>query len=323
VGTEQASVQYAGRSGAAPGQDQIQFTIPSDAITGCYVPVSVVVNSVTSNFASLAVAPAGSACSDGNGFTAAQVQKIQAGGGNTKVATLTLSRTATSGAATVDTGAASFGLYTPSQLASSLGPAQTPSAGGCLVFPFTGSTPAVTDPTQAQALNAGSAISISGPNGAKQLTAAQGGAYSAQLGTYLDPGAYTFSGAGGADVGVIQGQLTMPPAIVWSNASSSASVNRAQGLTVNWTGGDPNGFAIISGYAMVSQGNGGALFSCMTVASAGTFTVPPMVTMALPASGSGGVTLMGASAPVSFTGQGIDVGLATASSGVSQAAAFQ
>jgi uncharacterized protein (TIGR03437 family) len=327
VGTEQASVQYAGRSGNAPGQDQITFTVPPDAINGCYVPVSVVVNNVTSNFASLAVAPQGSACSDGNGFSAAQVQQIQAAGGNTKLATLTLSRTAPSGSATVDSGAAKFGMFTATQIASSLGPWQTPSPGGCLVFPFVGSSPSVSDPTQPQALNAGNAVSISGPKGAKQLTAAQGGSagvYSAQLASgsslYLDPGSYTFTTAGGADVGAITGQIVMPPAIVWSNAASAAGIDRTQGLTVSWTGGDPNGYVDISGYS--SQGGSGAMFTCAAATSAGTFTVPAMVTLALPA-GTGGITVTGATAPVTFSAQGIDIGLATASSAVSQAANFQ
>jgi hypothetical protein len=51
--------------------------------------------------------------------------------------------------------------------------------------------------------------------------------------------------------------------------------------------------------------------------------VPATVTMALPASSSGALTMMGSSAPVSFTATGIDVGLAIAASGVSQPAAFQ
>src|SRR5579871_2995077 len=114
-----------------------------------------------------------------------------------------------------------------------------------------------------------------------------------------------------------------PPAIVWSNASSAATVNRSQGLTANWTGGDPNGFVSISGYATVASGNAGAMFTCVAPVSAGTFTAPPFVTLALPASATGGVTLAGSSAPVSFTAQGVDVGLATASSGASQPAAFQ
>ena len=68
VGTGQAAVQYAGRSGAAPGQDQVTFTIPDDATTGCNVPLSVVINDITSNIASIAIAPA-DACSDGSALT--------------------------------------------------------------------------------------------------------------------------------------------------------------------------------------------------------------------------------------------------------------
>jgi hypothetical protein len=199
-----------------------------------------------------------------------------------------------------------------------------------MVFPYSGTSAAVNDPTQPQALNAGTAISISGPNGAKQLTMPQGaspGVYKTQLASgpplYLDPGTYTFMSTGGADVGAIQGQIVMPPAIVWSNATAAASIDRTKGLSVQWTGGDPAGFLTISGYANLAQGNAGAMFTCSAAAAAGTFTVPPTVMQALPASSSGGITLTGTSAPVAFTAQGVDVGLATASSGVSQPAVFQ
>ena len=333
VGTAQASVQYAGRSGTAPGQDQITFTIPADAITGCYVPVAVVVNKITSNFGSLAVAPAGSFCADGNGFTAAQIQQLQSAAGNSRLATLNLTRTVSSAAGTIDTGSAAFGMYTPTQLAAFFGPSQMPSLGGCVVYPFSGNTPAITDPTQPQGLNAGAAIAVSGPNGAKQLTVSQGGLaglYGAQLATsadggtlFLDPGSYTFSGPGGADVGALQGQFTVPATVVWSNAASNAAVNRAQGITVTWTGGDPNGFVNVSGYSLAPAAGTGAMFTCTAAASAGTFTVPPLVTLSLPASTSGGLSLMGVSAPTPFTGQGIDIGVATASSGVSQPTTFQ
>ena len=330
VGSEQATVQYAGRSGVAPGQDQVTFTVPADATTGCYVPVALVVNNITSNFASIAIAPAGSTCSDGNGFTSAQTQQVQASGGNVRLATINLQRTVSSpGPTTIDNGSATFGLYTPSQLMSSLGPVPAASPGGCLVFGFTGTSASVTDPTQPQGLNAGSAIMISGSNGAKQLTGSAG-VYGAQLATsagggklYLDPGSYTCSnGSGGSDVGAFQGQVTASPPIAWTNAASITSVDRSQGVTVTWTGGDPNGFVYVSGNSILAQGNG-AMFTCTAPASAGTFTVPPIVTMSLPASSSGGLTLMGVSAPASFTGPGIDIGLATASSGVSQPEPFQ
>jgi uncharacterized protein (TIGR03437 family) len=319
VGTEKTATQYAGRSGAAPGQDQITFTVPSDAITGCYVPVAAVVNNITSNFASIAIAPAGGACSDLNGFTSSQVQQIQSGA-NVRVGSINLTRTATTGAATVDSGAAIFGSYASSQMASSLGPFQTASSGGCLVFGFAGSSATMTDPTQPQGLNAGTAIGISGSNGAKQLASTQSGSYGAQLATsasggtlYLDPGGYTVSGPGGADVGNFQAQVTAPPAITWTNAASASSVDRSKGVTVTWTGGDPNGSVIISGSSTLRQG-GGALFTCTAPPSAGTFTVPATVTMALPASSSGALTVMGSSAPASFTATGIDIGLAVAAS---------
>jgi uncharacterized protein (TIGR03437 family) len=322
VGAGKAAVQYAGRAGAAPGQDQITFTIPGDAITGCYVPVAVVVNNITSNFASLAIAPDGSACSDGNGFTSAP-------SGNVKLATINLSRTASSpGPTTIDNGAAAFGAYTTSQLASSLGPFQAASVGGCLLFGFTGNSASVTDPIQPQRLTAGSPITIKGSNGDKQL-AGSAGVYGAQLATsanggklYLDPGSYTVSAPDGADVGAFQAQVMAPPPIAWTNAASITSVNRSQGVTVTWTGGDPGGFVYVSGNSTLTNGTG-AMFTCTAAASAGTFTVPPVVTLALPASSSGGLTLMGVSPPVSFTAPGIDIGLAMASSGVSQPEPFQ
>jgi hypothetical protein len=179
--------------------------------------------------------------------------------------------------------------------------------GGCLVF----DSATVIDPTQPQSLAPGSAIAISGPNGSRVLALPL-----AQWAMYLDPGTYNLTGFGGSDVGAFQVQITMPPPITWTNAPSITSVNRQQGITVTWTGGDPNGFVYITGYS-------GAMFTCTAPASAGTFTVPPLVTNALPASASGALTLIGASAPVPFTAPGIDIGLATASSGVSQPEPFQ
>jgi uncharacterized protein (TIGR03437 family) len=302
VGTEPAVVQYAGGSGAAPGQDQVTFVIPNDAITGCYVPVAVVVDSIASNFASIAIAPAGSVCSDGNGFSPFQ------SGGTVRLASINLTRmTSLAGSGVIDSGSAVFTSYTASQLASSLGPFQTASVGGCLVF----DSVSVIDPTQPQSLAAGSAIAISGPNGSRVLTAPL-----AQWAMYLDPGDYTLTGFGGSDVGPFQAQVSMPPPLVWTNAASITSVIRQQGVTVTWTGGDPNGFVYVTGYS-------GAMFTCTASASAGTFTVPPLVTNALPESASGALALVGVSAPVPFTATGLDIGLATASSGISQPEPFQ
>jgi uncharacterized protein (TIGR03437 family) len=67
VGTQPATVIYAGRSGCCVGLDQISFVVP-DGVQGCYVPVAVRSGSPSqsafSNFVSLAVSSGGGPCSD-------------------------------------------------------------------------------------------------------------------------------------------------------------------------------------------------------------------------------------------------------------------
>jgi uncharacterized protein (TIGR03437 family) len=63
VGTQVASVIYAGRSGCCVGLDQISFEVPA-GVTGCYVPVAIRSGGTISNFVSIAVNSGGGACSD-------------------------------------------------------------------------------------------------------------------------------------------------------------------------------------------------------------------------------------------------------------------
>jgi len=67
VGTQRATVNYAGRSGCCVGLDQISFVVP-DGVQGCYVPVTVQSGSAPQtafgNFVSLAVSSGGGPCSD-------------------------------------------------------------------------------------------------------------------------------------------------------------------------------------------------------------------------------------------------------------------
>ncbi len=56
-------------------------------------------------------------------------------------------------------------------------------------------------------------------------------------------------------------------------------------------GGDPNGYVQIQGN---SGNNGtGAVFACNVATSAGTFTVPPSVLLAMPGLAGGGITVIG------------------------------
>jgi uncharacterized protein (TIGR03437 family) len=51
VGTQAASVSYRGRA-AFTGEDQINFVVPA-GITGCYVPVTVQIGNIVSNFVTM------------------------------------------------------------------------------------------------------------------------------------------------------------------------------------------------------------------------------------------------------------------------------
>ncbi|HME09995.1 MAG TPA: hypothetical protein VKG25_23255 [Bryobacteraceae bacterium] len=63
IGTQSASVVYAGRSGCCAGVDQIAFEVPA-GLAGCYLPVAIRSGGRLSNFVSVAVNSSGQSCSD-------------------------------------------------------------------------------------------------------------------------------------------------------------------------------------------------------------------------------------------------------------------
>lgn len=65
VGNQPATVAYSGRSPCCAGLDQIVFNVPTNAPTGCYVPVQVRANgAIVSNAVTIAIANNGAACRD-------------------------------------------------------------------------------------------------------------------------------------------------------------------------------------------------------------------------------------------------------------------
>ena len=91
VGNQPASISYKGRS-SSPGLDQINFTIPS-GVTGCYVPIAVVVNGIVSNFGSLSISPTGATCSDPAGLPSTAIDDVVKNG-SLKVGFIELQRVA-------------------------------------------------------------------------------------------------------------------------------------------------------------------------------------------------------------------------------------
>lgn len=336
VGEQRAQVIYAGRSGCCAGIDQIRFIVP-EGVSGCYVPVRVLVEGVPSNSVTISIDRESSACSEPGLLTRQQLQEVQQGG-RLRVGAITLARSET--AVTVpgfgqfvlktDIGSATFLQYTYDQLIRSGSLVQYAESGGCYVYTFrtTRNEPpslGELDPIRPTLLDAGPVINVRGPVGNKQLQpqGGQRGIYSAELGgggtppfggglpDYLEPGEYRVdNGGGGADVGPFQVTATLGPWIQWTNQDQLSQIPLTQPLHVTWTGGTAQDWVMITGSS--SNGDAGAAFICGVPASRGSYTVPTSVLAALPPSGSIGGSPQGSLGvitlrpPISFTAAGLD-----------------
>ena len=133
-------------------------------------------------------------------------------------------------------------------------------------------------------------------------------------GTRLKPGTYTFTASGGADVGPVTASVNFPEAFTWTNDASITSIDRTQPLPITWSGGTAGGLVVMSGESDNEDGTG-ASFECFADATAGAFTIPSYVLLALPPSISiGGVA--GGTLEVfqfvignTFSAKGLDYGL--------------
>lgn len=324
-----------------PGIDQIDFQVP-EGVQGCRVSVAVRTGDFISNFASIPVMPEAAACTDANGYSADDYGKLLAGE-TFKVGSITLSRSSTkidvpglgSIDMTSDNGSASFFSYQTAELIANASSFSPTSMGSCMVYSlkFDGQN-IPTVQMKSTPLDAGAAIALSGPKGNKQLTKQKDGSYAAQLSgggmpaipgqpsipgmpgagdsSYLEAGSYTVTGPGGADVGAFTTNLTISAPLTWVNRDEISDIDRASGVTVNWSGGNPDNYATITG---ISVGDGVAgMFSCTEKVSAGTFTVPSVVLLSLPPGGALGGTLgLNTGAMARFTADGIDVGMLSSS----------
>jgi len=145
----------------------------------------------------------------------------------------------------------------------------------------------------AQSLDAGT-ITVSGPGitGSRQIAKSNAGGFLIyglildNTATTLQAGTYNFTGAGGPDVGPFTATYTMPPVFTWTNQSSLTTIVRANGATVTWTGGDPAGYVAISGSSALigatAADTATVSFTCTARVTDGSFTIPPIVLLALP-----------------------------------------
>jgi uncharacterized protein (TIGR03437 family) len=337
VGGVAANVLYRGRSGYI-GEDQIAFTVPS-GVTGCQVPVVLQINNYVSNTTTMPISASGRVCTPTNSALSSTTLQQLVGKSQVSVGGVSLTRgtSVTAGIAGLpstttksDTGSASFTKISVSgdQL---LGFVGTTSIGACTVAVYTSETFSALTGYTYTSLDAGASIAVSGPNGSRTLAKNTSGGsivYSATLGNgtpgnYLDAGSYTVTGPGGADVGSFSASVNIPTALVWTNQSSITTVNRASGVTVTWTGGDSASLVEVVGasYSIDASENVAlGVFTCYAPVAAQTFTVPPPVLLALPASSTvsgftipGSLSLYNSTAPVLFSASGLDYGFLSTS----------
>lgn len=366
VGGVNAQVLYAGRS-YFPGLDQINVTIPTlpANVYGCNVPVLITTSgNVQANATSIPVAASGTTCptpppSEGGSGTLTQtdIDRIISQG-FLRSGTVSLSRVSSysldsfTGTVTLvdrsDYGSANFWRVSGADFVSymtsgfeGLPGFQNPAPGVCNVFD-TQTIPQFPNLTF-ESLDAGSSLSIEGPAGARVLPrrvenniinydATIG---NATAGNYLDAGRYTASGPGGPQVGSFSVSVDVPQELVWTNRTQLTTVNRTNGVTLTWTGGEPTQLIFIGGSSFDPNNPAAARsFQCYANQSAGQFTVPASILNQLPPSVSFGVPPFAVTFPgslsissvgkLAMTGaSGMDVVFFSSQSGVSQSALYQ
>jgi uncharacterized protein (TIGR03437 family) len=332
VGGKPSTVLYGGR-GSSPGLDQINFMVP-EGVSGCFVSVVVRVRGVIGNFTTAPVAPPGQAvCSDNlAGFAASDFMKFQAAG-TLRTANIALQQTAGGQSQAV----ATFDKLDSSSLIGSRGLDGWPSPGNCIVLELlTDGSTSIGAPIVASGLDAGAALGVTGGSMQARMSLPQQsrGFYFATSPAALQPGGYTVSGFGGADVGSFSASVTIPATFQWTNMSSSVFVPRGQDLLITWSGGGSGDAVAIFGVATLPAGPGSGIqvpmiqFLCTERASAGQFSVPSLVLTSFPntayAQGNLGMTLAVSDVPfASFSAPGVDVGFMEGFNFVSALAALQ
>jgi uncharacterized protein (TIGR03437 family) len=328
LGGVQAPVSYQGRSGCCVGEDQIVFTVPPNAPTGCAVPLAIQIGTTgntVSNTTVIPIANGSRSCTPNSPALAAvgsdNIQQAVAAGPITfgSIALNHTLQTGNNAPTFLDHGDFTFAKivdYAPGTQPFFTSFVDSPPLGTCMVIPDPNG--AGTSPIGNFApLDAGASFTVKGPNGTVPVAGNPGEfkpVFSAS-GTFLVSGAYTITSNGGNDVGPINATLTIPATPTYLSPNPNGlSITRSSGLTVTW---NPNGSAghveIQLASALDNTFNTGSLAACTAPASAGTFTIPPYVLLALPANnftylffGTGGAW---PAAENGFSAKGLSVGL--------------
>lgn len=316
VGNTLITPSYAGRSPSLAGVDQINFTLPTDGSipSSCFVPIAIIVNGVTSNFGTLATTASGLNCPAPFGLTAQQLANLE-NAATLNAAFMNLSSITTevsSNGLTLDMTVQQTGaIFSADNAYAFLGLSQTLGgtppvypAGSCVVETInsppvpTSATPPVTGE-----LNAGAALSLSGPGGKTASLPFAATGYTDNVAesnfggtpvnglplTFIAQGSWTMTGPGGPDVGPFSATITVPTPLTCTNCANLATISRSSPLTINWAGGGGSqDWVQIGGISTAPltadpTKNVAVIFQCAAHATDKTFTVPANILSQLPA----------------------------------------
>jgi uncharacterized protein (TIGR03437 family) len=300
---------YAGRTPQFAGEDQVDFVIPANVVTGCYVPLSVTATGQVSQDFVLPVAPSGSsACKHIFGLSPAALATLDSGGtANVGLFQILSGYAAALGGAVQGAGGlfdnadsnSVFNMYNlipvaygavsyPAPLNSCVVIDQVITSGGF-------NLPAIDQIGGTELVADAETLYINGPNGANDNVVRQttGGYVSPFLPPILGPGSWTISGLGGVDVGAFKATITLPDNLGWTNAGNFKSVPDAA-LTIVWSGGSASSSSVVTVFGNSTIVNptdptksSAKSFYCAAPASAGKFVVPASVRQQLPSAASG------------------------------------
>ncbi|MBZ5608222.1 MAG: hypothetical protein LAP38_08195 [Acidobacteriia bacterium] len=294
IGGQPANILFRGRNGCCTGVDTVYVTVPQ-GLSGCSNSVIMQIGNEISNSTSIPIATSGRACTPINGSTLPGSGPVSAGGITLQryIQTTPTIGTFPGSTTKMDLATGSFVKITPGATPQQGSQLDVASYGSCIVSVQTSGSGNTGSSGTTQFLDAGASIGMAAPFGNRTLAkSTQSGTifYQATLdntATTLTAGTYTFTGPGGADVGPFTATYTMPQPLTWTNEASITTVNRAAGVTVTWSGGDPAGYVQITGsstaYGATAADTASVTFICTARDSDGSFFVPPIVLLQLPA----------------------------------------
>lgn len=325
-------VRYRGRSPEFPGLDQIVFDVPADAPQGCYVPLQLRAGDLWSNTATMAIQARGERCGDAfNPLSPVNASRVKTGLISLiRLSGLFVLEGAEPLTLNLDLGVGEF-AETPAIPDLNYNPTTSlPPPGSCIAFAGEDSLDLLggdsLDLDLGRGLDAGRTITVSGAGGSRELEQdpESKGSYFGLIGgslplpglpqnpLFLNPGSFTVSGRGGADVGAFSATFTLPPPLTWTNRDQTATVNRTAGLTLNWTGSRPDQNVLIVGTANDSVNDVSGTFICVIPGSQTSFTVPASTLAILPETRSEddlgliGLTLLPTTETATFRASGLD-----------------